>query len=116
VGDGTSYCEDDPRDRNSPVHVEDWRDMSLPPDIPTDAIVNQTGQVWQHWGWQVVERDGFPKPNRFGYAPDGYVFGIVARADLKQPPGMIGTSPCFAGNLRDSTSTKPLLIEQQPTR
>jgi hypothetical protein len=24
------------------------------------------------WGWYVMERDGFRKPNRFGYARDGY--------------------------------------------
>lgn len=30
VGDGTAYCEDNPSGDGAPVHVEDWRDMSLP--------------------------------------------------------------------------------------
>lgn len=30
IGDGTSYCEDDPADQNAPVMVVDIRDMTLP--------------------------------------------------------------------------------------
>jgi hypothetical protein len=31
IGDGTAYCEDNPSGPDTPVHVEDWRDMTLPP-------------------------------------------------------------------------------------
>lgn len=114
VGDGTSYCEDDPADRSSPVTVEDLRDMTLPRGTTTQALVEQTGRVWQEWGWSVVERDGFSKPNRFGYSPDGYVLQIQARPDPTQAPSLIATSPCFAGDLRSGDVKKPLTLEQQP--
>ncbi|BBX16524.1 hypothetical protein CRI77_21130 [Mycolicibacterium duvalii] len=42
------------------------------------ALIAQTGGVWQQWGWEVLERDGFNKPNRFGYGPDGYTLQIQA--------------------------------------
>src|SRR6476619_1079470 len=70
VGDGTAYCEDNPSDENSPVHVEDWRDVNLPPGSDFNAIVSQTGDIWKEWGWQVIERDGFTIPNRVASAPD----------------------------------------------
>src|ERR1700736_2010547 len=50
-------------------------------------------RIWKQWGWQVIERDGFTKPNRFGYAPDGYVLQIEARPDPKYPPSLVGSSP-----------------------
>ncbi|MGJ6122333.1 hypothetical protein QN239_07130 [Mycolicibacterium sp. Y3] len=115
VGDGTAYCEDNPSGDNAPVHVEDWRDMSLPPGTDFSAIIKETGDIWKQWGWQVIERDGFTKPNRFGYAPDGYVLQIEARQDPKYPPSLVGSSPCFPGNLRSANVTKSPLIAQSPS-
>jgi hypothetical protein len=112
VGDGTAYCEDDPADENAPVELEDWRDMTLPPGTDFNALIAETGEVWKSWGWQVIERDGFVKPNRFGYAPDGYKLQIESRDDPKQPPSITAVSPCFPGNLRDSNVRRPLTIEQ----
>ncbi len=113
-GDGINYCEDNPANADSPVHVEDWFDMKLPPSTDFNAIIAKTGDLWKQWGWQVIERDGFTKPNRFGYAPDGYTLQIEARPDPKYPPSIIGASPCFPGNLRNAAIQRPTLIEQHP--
>lgn len=113
VGTGTTYCEDEPKDQNSPVHFEDWRDINLPPATDFNATIAHLGDVWKQWGWQVIERDGFTKPNRFGYAPDGYTLQIEAHKDPKFAPSLIGASPCFPGNLRDdSLARNPELITQ----
>ncbi|MCV7152431.1 hypothetical protein [Mycolicibacterium pyrenivorans] len=114
VGDGTNYCEDHPSGPDAPVRVEDWRDIKPAPGADFDAIVIQTGEVWKQWGWQVIERDGFSKPNRFGYAPDGYILQIEARPDPAYPPSLIGSSPCFPGNLRGDADRNPVTIEQSP--
>jgi hypothetical protein len=34
-------------------------------------IHRQDRDILKSRGWQVIERDGVTKPNRFGYAPDG---------------------------------------------
>jgi hypothetical protein len=112
VGKGTTYCEDNPSGPDAAVHVEDWRDMNLAPRTDFNAIITQTGDVWKQWGWQVIERDRFSKPNRFGYAPDGYVLQVEARPDPKYPPSLIGSSPCFPGNLREADIPKPAIIKQ----
>ena len=115
VGKGTTYCDDNPSGPDAPVHVEDWRDITLPPDVTDfNTIISQTGDIWKRWGWQVVERDGFSKPNRFGYAPDGYILQIEARPDPKYPPSLVGSSPCFSGNLRKDGMTRPAIIQQNP--
>lgn len=113
VGDGTTYCEDNPADAASPVMVEDLRDMKLPPGTDFTALIEQTGQIWEKWGWDVLERDGFNKPNRFGYSPDGYTLQIQARPDPTQAPSLIGSSPCFPGDLRSHDVEKPMILEQQ---
>ncbi|MDA4107340.1 hypothetical protein MHOL44478_08710 [Mycobacterium holsaticum DSM 44478] len=112
VGDGTAYCEDDPAGRDAPVHVEDWRDMKVPAGTDVKALVAQVGEIWEGWGWDVLERDGFDKPNRFGYAPDGYVLQVQARPEPTQAPSLIGTSPCFPGNLRQDDVQRPAVLNQ----
>lgn len=115
VGDGTTYCEDNPSSTDAPVHVEDWRDMTTPPEVVDfNALINQVGELWKSWGWDVLERDGFEKPNRFGYAPDGYALRITASHPPTYSPGIIGASPCFPGNLkRDDVPRNPPVIVQQ---
>jgi hypothetical protein len=113
VGSGTTACQDNPSGPDAPVHFEDWRDMKLPPGTDFTGIITQTGEIWKKWGWQVIERDGFTKPNRFGYAPDGYVLQIEARPDPNQPPSLIGSSPCYPGNLRNDKIPRTPIIQQQ---
>ena len=50
IGDGTTYCEDEPADRNAPVKLEDWRDMKVPPDTDVKALIAQVGGIWESWG------------------------------------------------------------------
>lgn len=114
IGDGTAHCDDNPSGPDAPVHVEDWRDMTLPPGTDFNAIIAQTGDIWKQWGWQVIERDGFSEPNRFGDALDGYTLQIEARPDLKYPPSLVGSSPCFPGDLRSDTVSRPAIIQQKP--
>jgi hypothetical protein len=35
----------------------------LPPGTELNAITAKVGDLWQGWGWQVLERDSFTKPN-----------------------------------------------------
>lgn len=46
--------------------------------VDATNIVRTVGDVWRSWGWYVFERDGFTKPNEFGYGPDGYRLQIEA--------------------------------------
>ena len=51
IGSGTTYCEDNPSGPDAPVHVEDWREIDLPPGITDfNAIISQTGDIWKQWG------------------------------------------------------------------
>ncbi|WP_193047402.1 hypothetical protein [Mycolicibacterium baixiangningiae] len=111
IGNGTSFCEDDPTADDPPVKVTDWRDMTFPPGTNYGAVIAQVGELWKSWGWQVLERNGFDKPNRFGYAPDGYILQIGSRPDPSQPPSLIASSPCFPQS-REGDVEKSLVIEQ----
>ncbi|MDG4668633.1 hypothetical protein [Mycobacterium sp. 236(2023)] len=113
VGDGTSFCEDNPSGDDPPVRVTDWRDVDPPAGTDIPALIDQTGALWTSWGWQVLKRDGFDKPNRFGYALDGYVLQISARPDPAQPPSLIASSPCFRRAGAKVTSARVLSSARQ---
>jgi hypothetical protein len=85
-------------------------DLQLPPGADPGAVIARAGETWASWGWYVVERDGFYKPNRFGYAPDGYSLHIMARYRPGLPPSLEGVSPCFPGDLPDDRSPFPSVI------
>lgn len=116
TGGDTRYCEDDPSGPDAPVRFSDWRDIKTPPEfVDFNALIDQVGELWKSWGWEVLEREGFEKPNRFGYAPDGYTLQITASYPSTYPPGIIGASPCFPGNLkRDDIPRNPPVITQEP--
>lgn len=115
VGHGATYCENEPADHNAPVHFEDWRDVVVPAGTDSNVVVAQIGEAWKAWGWEVREREGFPKPNRFGYAPDGYILQIKVRTDPQKSLSLIGSSPCFSGSLRqDDAPRNPVVITQSP--
>lgn len=112
-GGETRHCDDDPNGPNAPVRFSDWRDVKVTQEVDFHSLINKIGEVWKGWGWTVIEREGYEKPNRFGYAPDGYVFEIVVSYPPSYPPSVIGASPCFPGNLRDSSlSGNPAEIAQ----
>ncbi len=112
AGSGTTYCEDEPKDENSAVSFAFWGDLNLPTGIETNAVISQIGDIWKRWGWQVLERQGFEKPNRFGYAPDGYVLQVKAAYPPTYPPTIIGSSPCFPGSLRKDGVPFPTVINR----
>ena len=61
----------------------------------------------------VVERDGFTKPNRFGYAPDGYRLQIEAASQQGYPPTIQGSSPCFPGAIAREDIPIPVVINAE---
>lgn len=116
AGGDTRYCEDDPSGPDAPVRFSDWRDIQTAPQPNFNALIDQVGELWKSWGWEVIERDGYEKPNRFGYAPDGYVLQITAAYPTNYPPSIIGASPCYPGNLRrdDIPRNPPVITQQAP--
>jgi hypothetical protein len=60
----------------------------------------------------VMERDGFEKPNQFGYPPDGYRVQIEAAHPADYPPTLTVTSPCFPANLRQDGIPVPQVVHQ----
>ncbi len=95
---------------NSPMELATNGDMTLPPGIDSEALIAKTGDVWKSWGWFVYERDGFYKPNRFGYSPDGYILQIIARSEPGYPPSLQGISPCFPPDLPADRSPFPMIL------
>jgi hypothetical protein len=85
-------------------------DLKPPPGTDLEAIVAKAGDIWKSWGWFVYERDGFYKPNRFGYAPDGYSLSIEATSRPDYPPTLGGVSPCFPPDLPNDRSPFPMIL------
>lgn len=85
-------------------------ELKLPPGSDPVAIIAKTGDIWKSWGWYVMERDGFRKPNQFGYAPDGYTLQIVIASRAGYGPTVAATSPCFPGDLPDDRSPFPMVL------
>jgi hypothetical protein len=54
-----------------------------------------------------MERDGFRKPNQFGYGADGYSLQIFIASHEGDGPTIAATSPCFAANLPSDRSPFP---------
>lgn len=109
-GTTTVGCDDNDNRPAAPKEFSTWGDITLPPGIDTATLVAQAGEIWKSWGWYVIERDGFYKPNRFGYAPDGYNLQIMARYRPDQPPGLSGVSPCFPGDVPEERSPFPRVL------
>jgi hypothetical protein len=94
----------------SPMELATNGDMTLPPGTDPAAVIAKAGDIWKSWGWYVYERDGFYKPNRFGYSPDGYILQIIARYKPEYPPSLQGISPCFPPDLPDDRSPFPTIL------
>jgi hypothetical protein len=109
-GTNTPPCKDVTKGV-APVSFSTIGELNLPPGVDPVGVVAQLGDAWKSWGWYVVERDGFRKPNRFGYAPDGYILQIMAKDPVTDPPTLKGDSPCFAGDLPDDRSPFPMVLK-----
>lgn len=108
----TTTCDDNATDPDAPVNFAQYSDMRLLPGTDSKAAVAKLGDTWVSWGWKVIERDDFPKPNRFADAPDGYSL----QAWLSGPAdslGVVGESPCYNGRLVDYTIRVPTVIESR---
>lgn len=105
----TAPCQDVETD-TSPNNFTTIGDLKLPDGISSDSVIAQACEVWKHWGWYVIERDGFYKPNQFGYGPDGYRLKIMAAAKPGYPPSLEAISPCFPAALPDNRTPFPTVL------
>ncbi|EHB58728.1 hypothetical protein MycrhDRAFT_1164 [Mycolicibacterium rhodesiae JS60] len=109
-----AWCEDEPKDpKNAPVHVQTLGDVKVPGDMDAKTLIAKVGDVWRSWGWYVFERDGFNRPNQFGYGPDGYRLQIEMANPPSYPPTLTAISPCFAGNLVRDGASFPMVVGAQ---
>ncbi|MCX2929870.1 hypothetical protein ORI20_06280 [Mycobacterium sp. CVI_P3] len=108
------WCEDEPKDpKTAPVHVQAVGDVKVPGDMDPKALITKVGDAWRSWGWYVIERDGFNKPNQFGYGPDGYRLQIEMSNPPSYPPTLTAISPCFPGDLPRDDVSFPRVIGTQ---
>jgi hypothetical protein len=105
----TPPCKDEDTG-TPPISLTTIGDLKPPAGTDPNSLVALTGEIWKSWGWYVFERDEFRKPNRFGYAPDGYSLQIKAKAQAGYPPSLEGISPCFPGELPNNRGPFPTVI------
>jgi len=110
AGSGNTPCNDEPTGV-PPNEFSDIRDAIFPPETDLDAMIGTVGEIWRGWGWHVREREEFGKPNRFGYAPDGYSLQIAAGRQNNDPPTITGVSPCFPGELLRDDIRVPAVLK-----
>jgi hypothetical protein len=108
-GTNTAPCQD-VETGTSPRNFTTIGDLQLPPGTSPDPVIATAGDTWKSWGWYVIERDGFYKPNRFGYGPDGFRLQIMAAPQAGYPPSLQGISPCFPGTLPDDRRPLPIVL------
>jgi hypothetical protein len=109
-GSGNTPCNDQP----TGVPPNEFSTMSeaiFPPGTDPETMIAKTGDIWQGWGWYVFERNGFRKPNRFGYASDGYALQIIASNPPGYPPTITGVSPCYPGELARDDVPVPTILK-----
>ncbi|MCP2627137.1 hypothetical protein NLB33_30275 [Mycolicibacterium smegmatis] len=112
-GGGNRACDDDYTGPGpGPTAFSVWTHVVGSPDTKPADLIARTGELWRSWGIQVMERDGFEKPNQFGYPDDGYRVQIEAAYPPEYPPTLVVTSPCFAGDLRQDGIPFPKVIQQ----
>ncbi|MBS4727647.1 hypothetical protein MSM1_04560 [Mycobacterium sp. SM1] len=110
-GTSTAPCDDNATSPKSPKDMATIGELKLPAGVDPAAIIAKVGDIWKSWGWYVIEREGFYKPNRFGYGPDGYGLQIIARPPPGIPLTLEGISPCFPGDLPDDRSPFPMVLK-----
>jgi hypothetical protein len=108
-GTNTPPCQDT-ETGSSPVSFTTIGELKPPPGINFDAIIASASAIWKKWGWYVLERDGFYKPNQFGYGPDDYRLQITAAPQAGYPPTIQAVSPCFAESLSRDHSPFPMVL------
>lgn len=109
----TPYCDDNDSSPTAPRRFSTIGELQLPPGSESVDLIAKVGDTWRSWGWYVVERDVFTKPNRFGYAPDGYRLQIEAASQQGYPPTIQGSSPCFPGAIAREDIPIPVVINAE---
>lgn len=113
VGSGNRSCDDNPTGDDVPEIVyTDVRQVLVPAGGDNAALVGQVGDIWSGWGWHVLEREDFPRPNRFGYGPDGYRLQIESTTPPEHPPTISGISPCFPGEVANDEVPVPVVLPE----
>jgi hypothetical protein len=110
TGSGNLSCEDNPTSPTPPTEWGTTGDLKFPPGTDLSAMVTKTGDIWRSWGWYVIERDGFRKPNQFGYSADGYRLQIVTAGREGYSPTLEGSTPCFPGDLARNDIPVPVVL------
>lgn len=114
-GGANMACVDEHTDPGKPpTRFEYWTHVNGPQGSNPDDLVSKTGDVWKSLDINVIERDDFRKPNRFGYASDGYELQIKGAAKPGYPPTLIVLSPCFPGDLERDDIAWPSVVAQPP--
>ena len=108
-GTNTPPCED-VISGVPPVAFTTIGELKLPVGVDPDDIIAKVGEIWQGWGWYVLDRGDLARKNRFGYAPDGYRLQIMAAAKPGYPLSVESISPCFPGDLPDNRSPFPMVL------
>jgi hypothetical protein len=112
-GGGNVPCDDDYTGSGKPpTEYEYWTHVNGPHGTTSGELIARAGDIWRSWGFTVIERNGFEKPNRFGYAADGYRLHIEAAYPPGYPSTLIGSSPCFPGELTLDDIPAPKVLEQ----
>ena len=115
-GGANMDCEDEPTGPGKPpTRFEYWTHVNGPEGGNLDDLVSKAGDVWKSLGINVIERDDFRKPNRFGYPADGYELQIKGAAKPGYPPTLIVMSPCFPGDLARDDIPWPSVVAQSPS-
>lgn len=116
VGNGNRSCDDLPTGPDKPeMMFVDVRQVLAGTDAGSDAVtmIGEAGEIWRSWGWHVYEREDFPRPNRFGYGPDGYRLQIESSDPPGYPPTITGISPCFPGDVATDDIAVPNILPPQ---
>jgi hypothetical protein len=108
-GASTAPCQD-VETGSAPNNFMTIGELKLPTGTTPDSVIAGAAAAWKSWGWHVIERDGFYKPNRFGYGTDGYRLQIMAAPQPGYPPSLQAVSPCFPANLPDDRSPFPMVL------
>ncbi len=113
IGGSNASCDDDyTSPGRGPTEYSVWAHVVAPAGVMSADLIARIGDLWRGWGLTVMERSGFEKPNRFGYGPDGYVLQVKSAYPPDYPPTIIGSSPCFPGDLRQDGLPFPKVIRQ----
>lgn len=111
VAGSNSFCDDNDTKPSSPKHFQTNGEVKLPAGTDPAAMVSRVGETWRSRGWRVEERDGFHKPNQFGYGPDGYRLQIIVAAREGYPPTLQASTPYFPGTIARDDVDFPMQLE-----